>query len=398
MNIYFYKGKNLSGKEIKGLYMAKSKTDVATMIKKNGFFVVNIKNSISGSFISLIKSYLIQFGDIAIFCQQLSILLNAGIPIIEGLDILKDQTRNIWLREAIYGFKMQIKNGRTLSEACESYPGVFPKFFNQMVKVGETTGDLHIVLKKLSNHYNKLKEQKEKIKSSLTYPCILVIVAILVFYFISVNVLPVFLNIFEQAGIMLPFSTRLLIFLCKNIKKLFLFVVIGFIILSCIFLKIKQTNLDFYYFKVKLSIPILGTLHKQISARNFLNNMYMLQSSGVSLLKSLKICKNVSENKVYKQEIIKIIEGIKLGRHLSEVMDKNLFPQIAIKMISIGEETGNLEKMLNTSRIYCEWKVTLTLERLLILIEPFIIFVIAIIIGFMVVAIMLPMFDIYNIF
>lgn len=397
MNIYFYKAKNLAGEEKKGLYAAKSKAEVANMIQENGFFVANIRASIYGQLLELIIRYSVGIKNIAIFCRQFSILLNAGIPVVECLDMLGEQVKNRYLRRAIYGIKIQIINGQTLAEACESSLGVFPKFFNQMIKIGESTGNLDLILEKLGDYYDKLKDQKDKVKSSLMYPCLLVIVTIVVFYFVSTNVLPIFLNIFEQAGIVLPYSTRILIFICKNIKKLFLSIIISFIFMIVIISNLNKTDEGYYFFcKLKLYMPILGHLNRKMFTGIFLNNLSILQSSGLSLLKALEVCKKVSNNRIYQQEITKMIEGVQLGRRLSELMDENLFPQIIIKMIKIGEETGKLESMLNNSSLYCEKEVEITLERLLILVEPFVILLIASIIGFIVIGITLPMLDIYS--
>lgn len=397
MNMYFYKGKNLYGEQIEGLYRAKNKVEVATMIKKNGFFVVDIKKT-KGQFINFIKSKLISAKDISIMCRQFSILLKSGIPIIDSLKLLEDQTRNKFVKNAISGIRVQVVNGRSLTKACESYKGVvFPEFFNQMVHIGELTGKLDTTLAKLGDYFDRVDEQKEKIKSSLMYPFILTVVTICVLYFISVNVLPLFINIFKQANVTLPISTRVLVFICTNIKELLILFFISFIILAFTILNIKRTQKGQYLLcQLQLILPIVGNFNRKIIAANFLNYLCMLQSGGVSLLKALNICKKVLHNKIYVEETEKMIEGIKLGRSLSEVINKKLFSNIVINMINIGEETGNLEYMLKQSSIYCEKETNASLDRLLTLVEPFMILLMALIIGFITVAIMLPMFEIYN--
>lgn len=397
MNIYFYKGKNLCGKEIEGLYRAENKTQVATMIKRNGYFVVQIRKSKSEQFINFIKNKLVRTRDISIFCRQFSLLLKAGIPIIDSLILLEEQTENKFVKNMISGVRVQIINGKSLTKACESYMGDFPKFFHQMLYIGESTGKLDIILAKLGDYFDGVEERKEKIKSSLIYPFILIIVTILALYFISVNILPMFINIFEQANIILPITTRIIIFICVNIQKLLILFFLSLIIVVVTIFNIIRTEKGEYLFcKLKITIPIIGNLNKKIICSNFLNYLCILQSSGISLLNALNICKKILDNKIYVKEIEKMIEGIKRGKSLSDLMSKKLFSNTIINMINIGEETGNLEHMLNQSSIYYEKETNITLERLLTLIEPLVILLMAIIIGFITISIIIPMFEIYN--
>ncbi len=401
MALFYYKGKSLAGDTIQGIYEAENSSEVAEMLKRNGYFPAVIKEEHKKSLLRSLWDNIFKVGlkDMAVFCRQFATMVEAGIPVIECLATLEEQTTSSRLKRTIKSMVRDIRRGFTIAESCRNYPEVFPEMLVYMLEAGEITGHLDEVLKKMAAHFENLSKQREKIKSAMNYPIILSAVAFLVVSFLVTNVLPIFADLFRQSGAELPPLTRLLLTISANIGKIFIYflVFLAFIILMYRGYRAKPEGaykIDY----IKLSVPIFGPLQKKIVAANFCRILAILISSGIPLLRSLEVAERALGNHVFKRTLEKARGNLRNGRGFAEALGSDVFPLMMVKMIRVGEEAGSLEEMLYKAAAFYETEIEIAQERLLSLIEPAMIIVMALIIGFIVVSIVIPMFSIYNLY
>jgi len=399
--LFYYEGKNFEGEKISGIFEAENKFSVAKKIRNKGFIPVKIKKIKTNSFSYIITVFFNKINpiDLAVLCEQFSVMLNAGVNILESLTSIAKQTQNRKIRDTLIDITWRIKCGYTLTEACRNHPYAFSEVFINMVEAGELSGNLGDVFKVLSVYYSDIARQNEKIKSAMTYPCILGVTSLIVVKFLTTKVLPVYINMFSSAGVQLPKATKMLMFLSSNIAKLFIATVMVLFILLSIMLKYMESDEIVYQIdRLKLSIPFLGILTKKTASSKVARVLYILVSSGIPLLKALEVAGNTVKNRVIKKEILNMRIGLKRGKNLSELMTGKIFPPMMVKLIAIGEESGALEEMFGKAASFCENEVNFLQERWIALIEPVIIIMLTIIISFIVISILMPMFEIYNLF
>ena len=401
MALFYYEGKNFEGAKINGIFEAENKNYIAKNIKNQGFIPVKIKKIKTNSFLYLINTFFNKVNpmDLAIFCGQFEVMLDAGVTILESLTSIAKQTENKKIRDTIVDLAWHIKRGYTLAEAFRNHPYIFSEIFIYMIEAGELSGNLSDVLKNLSVYYSDIARQNEKIKSAMTYPCILGVTSLFVVNFLTTRVLPVYVNIFSSAGADLPKATKILMLLSSNVVKLFATSFVLLFLLVSIMLKCMESEKIAYQIdSLKLSMPFIGQLIKKAASSKVARVLYILVSSGIPLLKALEVAGNTIKNQVIKKELVRIRIGLKQGKNLSELMSEKVFPPMMVKIIAIGEESGNLEEMFGKSASFYENEVEILQERLIALVEPVIIIVLTIIISFIVISVLMPMFDIYNLF
>jgi type IV pilus assembly protein PilC len=399
--LFYYEGKKFDGEKISGIFEAENKNTVAKKIKNKGFFPVKIKKIKTNSFSYVMKCLFnkVRHIDLAMLCEQFTVMLDAGVNLLESLTSIAKQTENRKMRDTLIDMTEHIKSGNTLTEACRNHPYMFSEVFNYMIEAGELSGNLSDVLKVLSVYYFDIARQNEKIKNAMTYPCILGVTSLFAVSFLTMKVLPVYVSIFSSAGAELPKVTKALMFISSNIVKIFLITFVLFFVLLLIMLKYMESEKTVYQIdSLKLSIPFVGQLIKKSVSSKVARILYILVSSGIPLLKALEVAGNTVKNQVIKKELVKIRIGLKEGKNLSELMTDKIFPPIMIKLITTGEESGSLEQMLEKAASFCENQATTLQERWIVLVEPVIIIVLTIIISFIVIAVLMPMFDIYNLF
>ena len=334
---------------------------------------------------------------ITLFCRQFSTMLGAGLIIINSLDTLKRQTENKKLKISIEDIIEDIQRGKPLSEAMrDTYS--FPIMLISMVEVGEVSGQLDVILERLSNYYEKENKLLKKIHSSLMYPMFIAVISFISIAFLITKVLPVYKDMFSQFDAELPWITVMLLSLSDGIKNNLL--IIGGVILASIFILkrlSKSAKFNFFIDNLKLNIIILGKVNKKVLAARFARTLSIMLSSGIPLIKSMDIIENTIKNTVALEAIREWKQRMKNGDSLNAAMsESNIFPLMLIHMIGIGEETGNLDNMLIKASDYLDDEIDIELSTLVTLIEPIIIVILTVIVGIVVVSIILPMFSIYK--
>ena len=395
---YKYRVMNSEGKKIEGYYEADSKNDVMNYIGINGYYPLLVEEVIESKNITFTFGQKVKVKDIAIFCRQFYTMLDAGVPILICLDILSKQILNVKLIEAIKSIKEDVEKGEALSEAMKKYPSVFPSFLISLVTSGEASGNLDIIMLRLSNYYEKENKIMNKVRSAMIYPIILSLVALFAVIFILTYVMPAFTDLFEGNGTEIPWSTKLIMNLSNGIKENWISIIFFIVIISIAFkIYLKTDNGEYIFSKLKLKLPVIKKLNQMIIVTRFTRTLSTLTASGVSLINGLEIVSSVSGNKIAEKELIIVKDKVMRGDSLyASMSDSKIFPAMLYSMIKIGEETGKLDEILNKTADFYDEELDSTIQTSVSMLEPVLIVVMGIIIGFIVISIMLPMFYSYS--
>lgn len=398
--LYEYEAVNASGESIKGVIEVERSNMVARQLKESGYYVTSIrevqeKKEIGNLFQTGKR---VKTKDLTIFSHQFAAMIDAGISLIDALNILYEETEHPKLKEIIREIQEDIETGSSLSEAMSKHPKVFPKLYCQLIRAGETGGVLNTVLNQLAAHYDRQDEINGKVKSALYYPLTILGIAILVVIFLMVFIVPSFVTMFSDFGADLPGPTKMLLGASDFLRSYWwLLILIISSIAALLYSYRKTPKGEFRLDKLMLDIPVIGDLMRKVILSRFASTLAILLGSGVDLLSSLSIVEEVVGNKVYSNTLVdargQVREGVNFSRPLS---DSPYFPSMVIQMLKIGEESGNLEMMLNKISIFYDREVENAVEGSISLIEPAMIVFLAVLVGFIVISIVLPMFDMYS--
>ncbi len=337
---------------------------------------------------------------LAIFTRQMATMVDAGLPLVQSLDILGQQEEDETFQEIIRNIKNEVEAGATLASALQKHPRVFDNMYVNLVVAAEEAGTLDVILARLATHIEKMEELKKKIKSALVYPVMIVTVAIGVTIVLMVFVVPVFEKLFAGMGATLPMPTRVVIAI-SNIFKSYLPIVIGIVIVSAIafnrYYKTEKGRMridDFF-----LKIPIFGELFRKVAIARFARTLGTLVTSGVPILEGLNIVAGTAGNKVIEAAILKGRVSISEGQTISEPLAKSgVFPIMVTQMIAVGETTGSLELMLNKVADFYESEVDTAVANLSSMLEPVLMIFLGTIVGGLVISMYLPIFKMASAF
>lgn len=390
---------NKEGKKQKFNRYAVSRSELMGYLKQNNYIIIDTIKS--ESFINqlLYKNTKIKSKDIAIFCKQLYAMLTAGVTIADSIKILKYQTENKSFAKIVESLHENLHKGNTFSKSLSIYKNVFPPILIKMVEAGEISGNLEVIMNRLSIHFEKEYKIENRVKSAMTYPIILIFVSIVVVIFLLTAIMPTFVQIYINSNIELPKSTQFIIYMSKNIKNnwhiLILFAFALVIILSAIS---KNNNIAYKIDYCKLKIPIMNNLVLKIACSRFARTLSTLLGSGVQMLQAIETTAGVIGNAYLGKQIIEIKEDVKRGQTLSQsLLNQGIFPPMVYSMIRIGEDSNTMEEILDKTADFCDEEVDSTINKLTSLVEPLMIVLMAVIIGFIVIAMVTPMFDMIQI-
>nr|MBU1328648.1 type II secretion system F family protein [Candidatus Omnitrophota bacterium] len=332
---------------------------------------------------------------LVLFTRQLATLIAAGLPLVKALRTLHDQLEPGGLKSVIKSIADEVESGSNFSEALAHFPKVFPGFYINMIKAGELGGMLEDILKRLSEFLDKTQKLRDKVKSALMYPMFVMIVAVLILIMLMVFVIPTFTNMFSELGGSLPLPTKILIVISEVTRRIWF--LIPFLPLAIIALYkaiIKNPGRKLIVDKLKLRIPIVGNLIQQVSVARFSRTLGTLLSSGVPILAALQTVRDTIGNEFIARAVIQIRDSIKEGESVSGPMEASkAFPPLVTKMVNIGEETGDLAKMLMQIADNFEDDVDVAVSGLTSLLEPLLIVFMGLVVGFIVVSMFMPLFS-----
>lgn len=393
-----YRAMGSEGNKITGDYEAASKDEVIAMITSNGYYPLMVQQLEESTKIEFNLFSKVKTKDIAIFCRQLYTMLDAGVSINKALNIMSGQIENKLLKEAVKDIEERVKKGEMLSEAMKKHQEIFPKLLIAMVQSGEISGNLDTMMLRMSNHYEKENKINNKIKSAMIYPAVLSLVALAAIMFIMLYVMPTFIEMFESEGIDLPVTTKILLGMSGFLSNNILIILLACTAMVIAFTFYKKTEHGIYTLSsLKLKLPIIGQLNKKIIVSRFTRTLSTLTASGVSLIQAIPVVGEVLGNKIAEDALLKIKEEVVKGSGLSgPIRECGIFPEMLSSMVTIGEETGQLDDILNKTADFYDEEVEQAIVTTTSLLEPILIVVMGIVIGFIVISVMLPMFDMYS--
>ncbi|AEF17190.1 MULTISPECIES: type II secretion system F family protein [Thermoanaerobacterium] len=400
MPTYTYKARDMDGNLITGTLELDTLSSCVDSLKQKNYYILDVKEKVEKKdiFESINSSRKVKVKDIAVFCRQFSVLINAGIPIVASLATLSEQVENKRLKKALTDVYEDVQKGKTLSESMRKHPDVFPMLLFNMIEAGEVSGTLDKVLNEMAEHFEKENNLNQKIKSALAYPAIVSIVAVLVVVFLVTNVLPTFVGMFKNAGAQLPTPTLILLGLSDSIAHYWYVYLGNIVLLIFVLLRTIKTDRGRELFDfLMLKIPIFGPLNVKIITSRFTRTLSTLIGSGIPLMESLSVVEKVVGNTVVANGLKKAEEEIKRGNGLALPLKKiDIFPPMVIQMIKVGEDSGSLDSILKKTADFYDSEVDTAVSQMTTLIEPLIIVLLASIVGFIVVSIVMPMFQMYN--
>lgn len=392
-----YQGINQSGKIIKGEIETFNKVLAKVYLKKQGLNVKKIYQK--RSVFSFLNNKTIKKQDICLFSRQLSTLIDSGVPIVQTFDIIAKNQNNIRFQSLIFQIKNGIESGLTLSEAFQKHPKYFDKLYCNLINAGEKSGCLDLILNKIATYQEKIECLKKKIKHALTYPCIISVIALLITTGLLRFVVPQFESLFTMFGAELPGITKFILILSAWIKTYasILTILLILVFVSWYYFKNQYTHLMRYQDKILLNVPIIGILVNKTAIANFSRTFAITFAAGLPLVETLKLVASIS-NSVFEEATNTIKDDISTGLPLHVALSNSqLFPNIVIQLVTIGEETGTLEKMFNKIADIYEEDVDNAINSLSSLLEPIIMTLLGFLIGGLVIAMYLPMFQLGSI-
>ncbi len=401
MPAYAYKARDATGKPVKGTMDAANKEELIDKLHKMGYMTTQVTEAIPGIKIETIFDKLrgVSTEDMIMFNVQFSNLISAGIPILSSLDTLAKQIENKRLKETVGDVARNIEAGDSFSGALAKYPRIFSKLFINMVRAGEASGKLDTVLKRFAEFIEHQADLRQKIRGALFYPIILIFAGVAVTLFIVTFIIPQFAEIFLKAGIRLPLVTLILYKIGITIKHFwFSIILLVMVIVLGVRYYAQTERARFLIDRVKLRLPILGPLYRKAAISRFARTLATLVASGVPILQSLDIVKEVIENEVLGRVVENVRTSVERGQSLSEPLKiSEEFPPDTVQMISVGEETGDLGGMLNKISDFYDMSLGYTIKKLTTVIEPLLLVVMGCMVGFIMASMLLPMFDMIKI-
>lgn len=396
MPVYTWVALTRKGRTLKGDIEAADETIALSQLKRRRLTVKKIKPKPKDLFENVaFMQPKVTNKDIVIFTRQFSTMIDAGLPLVQGLNILADQSENSTFKKILKEVTRDVEGGATLAEALSKHPKVFDNLFVNLVAAGEVGGILDTILQRLATYIEKAEKLKSQIKGAMTYPIVVVGVAILVIAVILIFVIPVFQEMFEGFGKSLPVPTQIVVIMSDFMKANIHYMIGGFIVFIFLFKKYRDTprgrkRID----TIALKLPIFGTLLKKVAVARFTRTLGTMISSGVPILDALEVTAKTSGNVVLEEVIFEVRSSIAEGQTISEPLaETDIFPGMVIQMISVGEATGALDTMLEKIADFYDDEVDTAVDALTSMLEPLLMVFLGGSIGGLVIAMYLPIFQ-----
>lgn len=395
MAIYKYEARNVEGVAISGTLEAQAKSEVVNSLRQRGYFPTKIFIEDKSKDINIELFNKVTLKDLSLFCRQFAFVVQSGTPMLRAVELSMQQTENKKLKEILGRVHDQVQKGRSLSDAFK-FEEEIPGLMVNMIAAGEASGRLEYIMNELSEYYRKQYKQKQKVSQATMYPKIIVVFTVVVVGFLLVKVVPDFVQNLSSMGGDLPIFTKVLMAVGEFAKKTWIFFLIGGLLAYGY--KVFFLNKDEAY-KIKsgkrsLEGRVFGRINRQLVAGRFANTFAILTASGLGVIQALEISGQVLENAYIEKKLNEAKEDVKKGHPIGKTIeDLNVFPTMLTQMITVGEETGALEDILVKTSEFYDGEVEAAIEKMTTMIEPILIMVLAVVVLFIVMALLLPMFN-----
>ena len=396
---FHYKVITPEGKEKKGSVEAKSAEAVIKQLKAQKNVVLSVEEAnLMSRDINLSFGGGVKPRDYSIFCRQFVSIIKAGVSVINALEMMRDQTENKTLKVALKGVHEDVSKGESLAVAMKKRAKAFPSMLCNMVEAGEASGSLEVAFERMAVQFEKEDKLKQAVKKAMIYPIVLICVMIGVLFLMMIWVIPNFMGMFAELDTEMPAVTQMVINMSDFVvAKWWLILLVAVAVILSYKVYAGTANGKFVIGGLKLKIPVLGKLQMKSECARLGRTLCTLLSAGVPMIDAIEITSRSMENVHYKKAMMDAKEQVMRGMPLSKPLKScGLFPPMVIHMVAIGEETGNIENMLENVASYYEDDVQVATEQMMALMEPAILVVMAVVVGFMIMAIMQPMFTLYE--
>lgn len=399
MPYFSYEAVNESGKRVKGMLQASNKQAAISELQNMKLLIRSVQEKNPGLLGKEIHiGNPVKLKDFVVFCRQFATLVRAGVQLDRALDILEDQTPGKAMKQAIRDVQSQVVSGSQLSVAMKRHPRIFPEMFVNMVMSGEAGGQLDEVLERMAMHYEKEHQTVQKVKSAMTYPAIVMVLAIGVVIFMLMKVVPTFASMFDDQGMELPLITKIVMGASDFVVAYWWVMLLGTIALILGFqVAFAGENGKLMLDKLKFRLPLFGVVLRKAAIARLARAMASLYTSGVPLIEALAVSGKVAGNRVVRLVLENARLSLSEGRQLSEPFrSSGLFPKMVTSMLVIGEETGQIDGMFSKIADFYEEDVDKTVDQLKASIEPLLLLFVSGIVGIIIAAMMTPMFKMYE--
>ena len=389
---FLWEGTDRRGKKVKGKAMAADEATVRADLRRQGVVPTRIRKQRKGLFSG---GGTITTGDIAIFSRQLATMLAAGIPLVQAFEIVGTGHDNAAMQKLILAVKADVEGGSSLAEALAKHPIYFDDLFVNLVEAGEQAGALETLLDKIATYKEKTEAIKKKIKKALTYPAAVLVVAFVVTTILLIFVIPAFEDLFQGFGADLPTFTRMVIDLSQFVRAKggFIGTAMGAGIGAFFYFKKRSRPMRHFLDRMTLKIPVIGPIMQKASIARYARTLSTMFAAGVPLVEALESVAGATGNIVYEQGVLQMRDEVATGQRLQQAMENtDLFPNMVIQMIAVGEESGSLDEMSAKVADFYEEDVDNAVDNLSSLLEPMIMAILGILVGGLVVAMYLPIF------
>ena len=399
VKVYAWEAINKRGELVKGEFHGASASLTKANLRTKGLIPKKIKKKSKSLFLRERKQR-IKNADIGIFTRQMSTMLQSGIPLVQAFDIVAKSLNNISMRKLIMKIKTNVEEGDTFASALQKHPNHFSTLFCNLIATGEKSGNLEGMLDRVATYQEKFEAIKNKIKKAFIYPISVLVVATLVTAILMIKVVPQFEEMFKNFNAELPLPTQIAINISQFFQNYFVFLAIAIVVavVAAYYAKKNIPTVAFLFDKIILRLPIVGSIIRNAIYARFARTLNITFSAGLPLVEALSSVAGATGNMIYYQTTLQIRDELATGKQLRQVMQEtNLFPNMMIQMVGIGEEAGSLEDMLARVANYYEDQVDNAVDNISSLLEPIILVFLAVIVGGLVVAMYLPVFKLGNI-
>jgi type IV pilus assembly protein PilC len=403
MPSFAYQAKDASGKSVNGVIEAENERMLRAKLREMNYYVTGIAQKSGGVMQTDVGAI---FGKLrgvneqalVVFARQFATMINAGLAMVRCLDVLSVQTEDSQLKPVITSVRREVEGGSTLANALAKFPKVFSQLFTNMVRAGELGGILDDVLNRLATFLEKDFNLKKKVKSAMTYPAVILVMASLIVLFLVIFILPTFVQLFEGMQMKLPVPTKILIVFTNGARNPYVFIPAILIMIGLYFIFNRYVSTQKgkrQYDAFKLKLPVFGQLIRKVAISRFCRTLGALLQSGVPIMQALEIVGKASGNEVVAETVNKVRESVREGESIAVPLQlSGMFPPLVTQMVSVGEETGNLDGMLTKIADFYDTEVEYMLASLTSLLEPMLIVVMGFIVGFIVISVFLPLYQI----
>lgn len=397
---FIYKAKDSVGNDHTGSIEAPGTHAAASVIRKKGLILISL-NSKNVSAAGFLEHFLnrVRFSDLVVLTRQLATMVSSGLVLSEAIDILEEQQSNKILKKALFDVSQDVKGGLTFAQALSKFPDIFPRLFINLIRSGETAGKLDSTLVQMADGMEKDSEFQAKVRNAMIYPVIVVIMMIVVFIVMMVFVIPKITSLYGQQKMQLPLPTRILIGSSNIFNTYWWVVIIVGIGLYVGFRKWRNTPKgSFILSRIILKTPVIGKLVTNVTLTNFTRTFGLLISAGIPLLDAIGIVSDLMTNVVFKNALKEAYNGVEKGLPFSTLLTANVFPKIVSQMVRVGEETGKMDEIFLKLAAYFESESDHLTKNLTVAIEPVVLIILGLGVGFLVISIILPIYNLTTAF